>query len=142
MAEFAKAGANSISVHYEATPHVHYALKAVRDQGCLAGVALNPGTSPEVLPTLAECADLVLCMTVNPGWGGQSFIESSIPKLERVRSMLPGGAVIEVDGGVDATTGPRCGNAGARLFVAGSQVMGQPDPAEAYRRLADAVGAS
>jgi ribulose-phosphate 3-epimerase len=140
--EFARAGADSISVHFEATPHVHYALNAVREHGCLAGVALNPGTSPEVLQSLAEAADIMLCMTVNPGWGGQEFIPASIAKLERVRSMLSGGTLIEVDGGIDADSARRCANAGARLFVAGSQVMGQSDPAEAYKRLAESIGAS
>jgi ribulose-phosphate 3-epimerase len=142
LAEFAQAGADSITVHFEATPHVHYALKAVRELGCIAGVALNPGTPPTALESVQEAADIVLCMTVNPGWGGQEFIPASDQKLERLRSGLAGGAVIEVDGGIDASTAPRCAVAGARLFVAGSQVMGQPDPAEAYRELASSIGAS
>src|SRR4051812_30575769 len=74
VADFAKAGADGITLHYEATPHVHYALKAVHELGCRAGVAINPGTPPDVLAQLDRVADLALCMTVNPGWGGQSYI--------------------------------------------------------------------
>ena len=90
---------------------------------------------------LAEELDHVLCMTVNPGWGGQSFIEGSIAKLERLRQLLPASTAIEVDGGVDTETAPRCVDAGATLLVAGSHVFGAPDPADRYRRLAESVGA-
>ena len=83
----------------------------------------------------------MLCMTVNPGWGGQSFIEASIPKLERLRQLLPASCTIEVDGGVDTTTAARCVEAGATLLVAGSHVFGAADPAERYRALAETVGA-
>jgi ribulose-phosphate 3-epimerase len=129
---FAAAGADVITVHQEATPHVHYALKAVRDAGCMAGLALCPGTSAGVVADLAHDVDLVLCMTVNPGWGGQPFIEHSIQKLERLRRLLPAEVPIEVDGGVDAETAPRCATAGANLFVAGSAVFGSSDPGNAY----------
>jgi ribulose-phosphate 3-epimerase len=81
-------------------------------------------------------------MTVNPGWGGQSFIESSIPKLERLRQLLPQSCAIEVDGGVDPATAPRCADAGASLFVAGSYVFGSPDPGKAYNSIAEAIGAA
>jgi ribulose-phosphate 3-epimerase len=138
---FAAAGADAITVHFEATPHASYALRAVREAGCRAGLALNPGTPATAVLELAEEIDHVLCMTVNPGWGGQSFIEGSIAKLERLRQLLPAGTPIEVDGGVDADTGPRCLDAGATLFVAGSHVFGARDPADRYRRLAAAVGA-
>jgi ribulose-phosphate 3-epimerase len=139
--EFAAAGADSIAVHWEATPHVHYALKAVRDAGRSAGLAINPATPPAVVSGLSDDIDHVLCMTVNPGWGGQSFIEASIPKLERLRQLLPASCTIEVDGGVDTTTAARCVEAGATLLVAGSHVFGAADPAERYRALAATVGA-
>ena len=140
VAEFAKAGADNITVHFEATPHVDYAINAVRDAGCTAGVAITPSTPAEAIVEVKHLVEIVLCMTVNPGWGGQPFIESTAGKVERLRSHLEG-AAIEVDGGIDETTGPRCKVAGARLFVAGSSIFGQPDPAEAYARLARAVDA-
>jgi len=139
VAEFAKAGADVITVHHEATPHVHFALGAVREAGCRAGVALNPGTSPDVVGALRAVADQVLCMTVNPGWAGQSFIADSPEKVARLRALVPEGVPLEVDGGLDETTVAACARAGASLFVAGSAVFGQPDPAEAYRRLAAAA---
>ncbi len=138
---FAEAGADSIDVHFEATPHVNYALRAVREAGCRAGLALNPSTPAEAVRELGEEADHVLCMTVNPGWGGQSFIESSIDKVRRLRALLPEATPIEVDGGVDAHTAPRCVEAGATLLVAGSHVFGAADPPERYRALAASVGA-
>jgi ribulose-phosphate 3-epimerase len=138
---FADAGADAITVHFEATPHVNYALRAVREAGCRAGLALNPGTPATAVTEVADEVDHVLCMTVNPGWGGQSFIESSIAKLERLRQLLPASCTIEVDGGIDTDTAPRCADAGATLFVAGSHVFGSPDPAARYTALAQAVGA-
>src|SRR6476661_4989195 len=100
---FAKAGADSISFHEEATPHANRTLHAIRGLGCLAGVAINPGTPAEALSELRGCADIALCMTVNPGWGGQAFIESSPAKVERLRQLV-GDAKIEVDGGIDTAT--------------------------------------
>jgi ribulose-phosphate 3-epimerase len=138
--EFAKAGADMITVHWEATPHVHYALKAVRETGCMAGLALTPATPAEVIADVAGDVDNVLCMTVNPGWGGQPFIEHSIDKLARLKGLLPAGLPLEVDGGIDASTGGRCRRAGATLFVAGSAVFGTPDPGKAYLEIADAIG--
>jgi ribulose-phosphate 3-epimerase len=142
VAEFAKAGADSITIHFEATPHAHYAVKAVRDAGCRAGVAINPGTPAEAVGELAASVDLVLCMTVNPGWGGQPFIEHSPDKVARLRALLPDDVAIEVDGGVDPDTAPACADAGATLFVAGSYVFGADDPAAAYARVAEAAGAA
>ena len=139
VAEFAKAGADSITIHFEATPHAHYAVKAVRDAGCRAGVAINPGTPAEAVGELAASVDLVLCMTVNPGWGGQPFIEHSPDKVARLRALLPDDVAIEVDGGVDPDTAPACADAGATLFVAGSYVFGADDPAAAYARVAEAA---
>jgi ribulose-phosphate 3-epimerase len=139
--EFARAGADSIAVHWEATPHVHYALKAVRDAGLSAGLAINPATPPDVVPGLVDELDHVLCMTVNPGWGGQRYIESSTAKVARLRELLGPAVPIEVDGGIEADTAGATSAAGATLFVAGSSIFGAADPAAAYREIAAAAGA-
>jgi ribulose-phosphate 3-epimerase len=141
IAEFAKAGADSISFHQEATPHAHRTLSAIRELGCLAGVAINPGTPVEAVAELRGLADVVLCMSVNPGWGGQAFIETSAAKVERLRPLV-GEARIEVDGGVDSSTAGSLAAAGASLFVAGSAVFGADDPGAAYADIAAAAGAS
>ena len=138
--EFARAGADSISFHAEATAHVNRTLAAIRELGCLAGIALNPGTSVDAVAELRGAADIVLCMTVNPGWGGQAFIESSPDKVARLAPLV-GEAAIEVDGGIDEDTAPSVAAAGARLFVAGSAVFGTDDPAAAYTRIVAAAGA-
>ncbi len=138
--EFAAAGADSISVHLEATPHPHRLLGAIREAGCLAGLALNPGTPVEAASALAELADVLLCMSVNPGWGGQRFISTSPRKVADLRA-LGERALIEVDGGIDAETAPIVAESGADLFVAGSAIFGRPDPAAAYAEIAAAVGA-
>ena len=139
VAAFAEAGADSITVHYEATPHVHYALQAVRDAGCATGLALNPGTPAEVVRDLTEEADMVLCMTVNPGWGGQAFLERSLDRLQRIRALIGPERALEVDGGIDEHTAPRCAQAGATVFVAGTAVFGAPDPQSAVRAIMDAT---
>ncbi len=133
---FAEAGADHITIHAEATPHVHYALQAVRAAGCTAGLALCPATPVAAASVVLGDLDLLLCMTVNPGWGGQEFLESSLGKLERLRALLGPGVAIEVDGGVDVTTAGPCAAAGATAFVAGSAVFGAADPAAAYREIA------
>jgi ribulose-phosphate 3-epimerase len=138
--EFARAGADCITFHAEATPHANRTLNAIRELGCLAGLALNPGTPASAASELNEAADVVLCMTVNPGWGGQPFIGSSPDKVARLREVVPR-PVIEVDGGIDAETAGSVADAGATLFVAGSAVFGAADPAEAYRSIAAAAGA-
>jgi ribulose-phosphate 3-epimerase len=135
---FARAGADSISVHYEATPHVHYALQAVRDAGCSPSLALNPGTPVEAVRDLTEEVEMVLCMTVNPGWGGQAFLEHSLDRLRRLRALLGPDAAIEVDGGIDEGTIGRCARAGATVFVAGTAVFGASDPAAAVRAISAA----
>jgi ribulose-phosphate 3-epimerase len=142
VAAFAEAGADGITIHAEATPHVNYALAAVRDAGCRAGLALNPGTPALMVSELTEDADLVLCMTVNPGWGGQSFLPGSPAKVERLRAILGPGTVLEVDGGIAAETAARCAQAGAGLFVAGSAVFGADDLGAAVREIADAAAAA
>ena len=138
--EFARAGADSITFHDEATPHTNRTLHAIREAGCLAGLAINPGTPVGAVAELGEAADIVLCMTVNPGWGGQSFIGRSPGKVERLREVVAD-PLIEVDGGVDERTAPLVAAAGATLFVAGSAVFGADDPGEAYAKIAAAAGA-
>jgi ribulose-phosphate 3-epimerase len=139
--EFAAAGADSIIVHWEATPHVHYALKAVREAGLHAGLALNPATPTDSVAGLVDSIDHVLCMTVNPGWGGQPYIRGSAERVAQLRGLLGPDIPIEVDGGIDAGSAAECAGAGATLFVAGSSIFGTPDPAAAYREIAAAAGA-
>jgi ribulose-phosphate 3-epimerase len=138
--EFARAGADCITLHAEATPHANRTLSAIRELGCLAGLALNPGTPVEAASELGDAADLILCMTVNPGWGGQPFIASSPDKVARLRGLLPK-PVLAVDGGIEAETVGSVAEAGATLFVAGSAVFGDADPGAAYRRIVAAAGA-
>jgi ribulose-phosphate 3-epimerase len=142
VAEFAKAGADSITVHFEATPHVHFALAHAREAGCSAGLAINPATpAASVDEVSAETLDLALCMSVNPGWGGQQFIPASLNKLERLRRALPPQVALEVDGGIHAQTAGPSARAGANLFVAGSAIFGSDDPGAAYQALVEATGA-
>ena len=138
---FAAAGADSISVHVEATPHAHYALKAIREAGCKAGLALNPGTAVAAIESLGGAFDLLLCMTVNPGWGGQPYIAGSEARIEELRGRIGPDIPLEVDGGIDASTAASAAEAGATLFVAGSSIYGTSDPAAAYREIAAAAGA-
>jgi ribulose-phosphate 3-epimerase len=142
VAEFARAGADAISVHAEATPHLHAALLAVREAGCAAGAAINPATPAEALGEVGELLDLALCMSVNPGWGGQPFIAASLGKLAHLRASLPAGVALEVDGGIDAATARPCAEQGATLLVAGSAIFGAADPAAAYAAIAEAAGAT
>jgi len=138
--EFARAGADNITAHFEADPHIHRTLGAIREAGCLAGVAINPGTPADAVRELNASADVILCMSVNPGWGGQSFIESSPDKVRRIGAVAPE-PVIEMDGGIDADTVGSVAEAGATLFVAGSAVFGDPEPGEAFKGIAAAAGA-
>ena len=142
VAAFAEAGADSINIHQEATPHVNYALNQVKDAGCLAGLAITPATPVEMVREVTDVVDIVLCMTVNPGWGGQPFIPSSVDKVARLRDLLPETVAITVDGGIDTDTAGPCADAGTRLFVAGSAVFGAPDPPGAYSALVAAAGAT
>ena len=128
--EFAKAGAKIITVHAEATAHLHRALQQIRAAGCLAGVALNPGTSPECLRYVLGEFDLALVMTVNPGFGGQKMIMPAVEKIAEIRGMLNRArcdAIIEVDGGVNEQTAPMLVERGATMLVAGSALFGAPD---------------
>ena len=128
--EFAAAGCKIITVHAEATNHLHRALQQIRAAGCLAGVALNPGTSPECLRYVMGDFDLALVMTVNPGFGGQKLIPGCVKKIAEIRKMLDDAgcdAIIEVDGGVNTRTAPMLMEAGATLLVAGSALYGAED---------------
>jgi ribulose-phosphate 3-epimerase len=136
VAAFAAAGADRILVQVEATPNLHFAVQEIRSHDVSAGVVINPGTGIDTVTEVLDVVDVVLAMTVNPGWGGQKFIPSSIDKLRRLRDLIDGRAAIEVDGGVDAETIGPCEAAGASIFVAGSAVFGKDDPAEAFRGLA------
>jgi ribulose-phosphate 3-epimerase len=140
VADFAKAGADNITVHVEATPHVHYALQHIHAAGCTAGVALCPGTPVEAIYAVVGDIDLALCMTVNPGWGGQPFIAGSPAKIRRLRDLVGSHVALEVDGGVDANTVRVCAQAGADVFVAGSAVFGAPDVGAAVREIAANAG--
>jgi ribulose-phosphate 3-epimerase len=118
---FARAGADVISVHAEASPHFHRSLQTIRALGKKAGVVLNPGTHECVIEPVLDLVDLVLLMTVNPGFGGQAFIESVVQKIRRVKAMVAGRDIdIEVDGGVTPETAPAVASAGANVLVAGS----------------------
>jgi ribulose-phosphate 3-epimerase len=141
VAEFAQAGADGITLHVEATPHVNYALAAVRDAGCQAGLALCPSTPVDAASELHGDFDLLLCMTVNPGWGGQAFLPGSVSKIERLRAAIGERPALEVDGGIDAETAGPCARAGASVFVAGSAVFGARDPGAAYRAIEAAAHA-
>ncbi len=131
---FAKAGADSITVHVEATPHIHRALQQIRALGCRAGVALNPGTPAEAVFPVLHLVDLVLVMSVNPGFSGQKFLPEVLPKVRRLRSELDERnpeALVEIDGGINANTLPQALEAGAQVFVAASAVFGHPEGARA-----------
>jgi len=121
---FAKAGADILTAHAEAGPHIHRTLQAIRDAGCKAGIALNPGTGIETVAEVIDLIDLVCVMTVNPGFGGQSFIASQCDKIARLRALIgPRPIHIEVDGGITAETAPLAARAGADVLVAGSAVF-------------------
>lgn len=139
---FAKAGAANITVHEEASVHLHRTLQHIRSLGCTAGASLNPHTPPDTLDYVLESLDLILVMTVNPGFGGQSFIEACLPKIERLaesvaRRKLP--VRIEVDGGIAPDSAGRVTSAGASILVAGTAVFGQKSYAEAIAALRTAA---
>jgi ribulose-phosphate 3-epimerase len=129
---FAQAGASILTIHQEAAPHLHRQLHRIRDLGCRAGAAVNPSTPVESLREVAGDLDLLLIMTVNPGFGGQSFIRTALDKIRRGRAMLAAAgnpsAFLEVDGGIARDTIRDCWNAGADTFVAGNAIFRAPDP--------------
>lgn len=141
-AEFVKAGANMVSVHVEADSHLHRTLAAIKEAGGEAGIAINPATPLVALEEALPFADFVLLMSVNPGFGGQKFIKTSLDKLRRLKMMIRERSLnvrIEIDGGVDETNIGEIAAAGAEIVVAGSAVFGRENPAEAVRAL---IGAS
>lgn len=138
LAAFAEAGADRISVHAEAGPHLHRSLQAIKALGCKAGVVLNPATPAEHAITVLDIADLVLVMTVNPGFGGQGFLDSMLPKVAAVRAAIDAGGRevrLQVDGGISHATARRAIEAGADTLVAGTAVFGQRDRAAAIAGL-------
>jgi ribulose-phosphate 3-epimerase len=143
--DFAKAGAAIISFHPEASEHVDRTLSLIRDQGCKAGLVFNPATPLSWLDHVMEKVDLILIMSVNPGFGGQSFIASALPKIREVRRRIDASGRdiwLEVDGGVKADNIAAVAKAGADTFVAGSAVFGERDRAGAIRRLREALAAA
>jgi ribulose-phosphate 3-epimerase len=137
---FVEAGADRILVQVESTPNIHYAVKRIREHGKSPGAVINPGTPVDAVSELIDDVDVVLCMTVNPGWGGQPFLESSIAKLRRLKDLVGDRAEIEVDGGVDARTAKPCAEAGATIFVAGSAIFGSDEPVSAFHEISTAAG--
>lgn len=124
ISAYAEAGADVITAHLEAGPHIHRTLQAIKSAGCKAGLALNPGTGLSGVENLLDLTDLILVMTVNPGFGGQKFIHSQIEKVRTLRKMIGTRDIhIEIDGGVDPTTAPLVAEAGADVLVAGSAVF-------------------
>lgn len=139
---FLEAGADMISIHVEAEPHLQRALQLIRDGGAKAGVAINPGTSADSLSAALDFCDYILVMTVNPGFGGQKFIEPVVPKIRHISRLIQERGLqveIEVDGGIDARTAPQVVAAGATLLVAGSAVFGQSDRKQAMEAIRNAV---
>ena len=140
--EFAAAGADTITVHPEGARHLHRTIYRIKELGKRVGVALNPATSASAIEELLADVDLVLVMTVNPGFGGQKFIESTLPKIRRIRELIDSvnpKCELEVDGGIDASTIGRAVSAGARVFVAGSAIFGAKDGvAAAAKRILEA----
>jgi ribulose-phosphate 3-epimerase len=136
--EFAKAGADMISVHVEATPHLHRLLTHIRELGCQAGIAVNPATPLSTLEEALDLADYVLIMSVNPGFGGQSFIPATLAKVRRLAQMIRDRRLltrIEIDGGISTKNMKEVIASGAELIVAGSAIFGAPDPAAVVRHL-------
>jgi len=140
--EFVKAGAKLVSIHIEADPNAHRTLSAIRSAGALAGIAINPATPLSALDEAVKFADYVLLMSVNPGFGGQEFIPSSLDKVRRLRKMIDERGLntrIEIDGGIDSDNVGEVTSAGAEIIVSGSAIFGAPDPAIALRKLREAT---
>lgn len=140
--QFVAAGAQMVSIHLEADPHVHRTLTAIRAAGAQAGVAINPATPLSALDEALKVADYVLLMSVNPGFGGQEFIPASLDKVRRLRKMIDERgfrARIEIDGGIDRDNVADVAGAGAEIIVSGSAIFGAPDPAVALRELREAT---
>ena len=143
IADFAEAGADILTLHAEATPHLHRAVQAIKERGLKAGISLNPSTPVAAVEEMLPSLDLILVMTVNPGFGGQSFIDGVLPKIEKLRRLLDEGghgAELEVDGGVNEATALAVVRAGGRVLVAGSAIFNRRESvAEAIARLRASV---
>jgi ribulose-phosphate 3-epimerase len=140
--DFVRAGADIVTVHAEATPHLQRALMLIRELGARPGVALNPATPPAAIQYVLDDLALVLVMSVNPGFGGQSFIPSAYPKIGHVRTLLGGRSVdVSVDGGVKVEHAGRLAAHGASVLVAGSAIFGSPDPAGVIKAMRSAASA-
>lgn len=140
--DFAKAGADLLTIHAESTPHTNLIIHQIKEAGVKAGIAINPGTSVEQIKPLLPLVDVVLVMTVNPGFGGQSFLAETVSKVKEVNELRRENNysyVIEVDGGITDQTIGLCHDAGAEVFVAGSYLFGQEDMAQGIQSLRDAV---
>jgi ribulose-phosphate 3-epimerase len=141
--QFGEAGADIITVHVEAATHLHRTIQLIKSQGCNAGVSLNPATSLSTLDHILPDLDMVLLMTVNPGFGGQKFIDNALPKIEQLRTTIVDRGLevaIEVDGGVNPETIEKVSQAGANIFVAGSAVFGTDDYGETIADLRRRAG--
>jgi ribulose-phosphate 3-epimerase len=138
--QIARAGGDSVTFHYEAVDDVPATIATAREQGLQVGVAFNPESEPEDVAAVAGDADLVLCMSIHPGYSGQEFRPDAPDRIRRLRTGLPAGVHIQVDGGIDQETIGAAHAAGATLFVAGSAIFGQEDLPRAYRRLVQALG--
>ncbi len=141
--EFAQAGANYLTVHQEACPHLHRTIQLIKDNGVKAAVSLNPSTPVSTLENIIEDLDMVLLMTVNPGFGGQKFIESCLPKIAQLRQMIDQrklSTLIEVDGGIKPDNIARLAEAGADVFVAGSAIFNTDDYAQTIAAFHQAIG--
>ena len=137
--QIAAAGGDSVTFHYEVVDDVPATIAAAREHGLQVGVAFNPESEPEDVARVAGDADLVLCMSIHPGYSGQQFMPEAVDRIARLRAALPAGVPIQVDGGIDEDTIAGAHDAGVTLFVAGSAIFGKNDPAAAYRGLAHAV---
>jgi ribulose-phosphate 3-epimerase len=135
----AEAGGDSVTFHYEVADDVAAVAAQARAHGLEVGLAFNPRTQPEQVAEVADPVDLVLCMSIEPGYSGQAFMPRAIPRIERLRAHLPDGKHVQVDGGVGSDNVAALREAGANLLVAGTSVFGAQDIAEAYRRLAEAA---
>ena len=136
--DFVNSGADILTVHYEACPHLHRTIQLIKSKGVKAGVALNPHTPVNVLDEIITDVDLVLIMSVNPGFGGQKFIESSVQKVSQLRKLIDArnlDVIIEIDGGVNMETGKKLAEAGASALVAGSFVFNSDSPTQTIERL-------
>lgn len=141
MVELFAPHAGAVSIHVEADPHPHRLLGRIRELGCLAGLALNPGTPLGAVEPVADVVDFVNVMSVNPGFAGQSFIPTTPARVAALRQMLPDDVAIEVDGGIGAATLPGVRDAGAGMFVSASSIFGAADPVSAYVELSGLAGA-